>query len=191
MSQHASTFLLGRYAILQNNIFAHEAQGTRIGRENRTFFARFSHRKKQTGLVPVSESQKLIDITLGTHESFFTATTVFPFVLFPDTISIDRQKVTIVHRSFFRVAKIASLQVRDIINVEANVGPLFGSVTLTSRHFLNNTQTISFLKRRDIVQIQRLIQGFIIANRAKIDTAGIEKEQLVALLNNLGQGSSN
>jgi hypothetical protein len=138
-----------------------------------------------------TDSEKLIDITAGAHDMLITATTVFPFVLFPDTINIDRQKLTIIHRSFFRVADVISVQIDDIQNVESSVGPFFGSIRLTSRYFINNFQSIKFLQRGDVVKIQRLLQGYMIAHHRKIDCSTIDKAQLIILLNDLGQGSSN
>jgi hypothetical protein len=136
---------------------------------------------------PASETEKLIALTEGSQDNLFTAKTVFPFVLFTHTLKIDRQKLTIVHNSFFRMSQTASTELKNIMNIQTELGPLFGSITITSKHFLNNTQTIKFLKRKDIATAQRLLQGFMIANRAKINTDGIEKLQLMALLDDLGQ----
>jgi len=186
---------LGRYAVLQNNLSLNVAEGLDFQKDKKDFFTLFTHKsalgvQTSSHLENFTATEQLMDITTGAQESFFEAKTIFPFVLFPDTISLDRQKLTIIHRDFFRSARIASSQVKDIMNVEASIGPLFGSLTLTSKHFLNNTQTINFLKREDIVKAQRLIQGFMIAYRAHIDIDNIDKEQLTVLLNDLGRSNS-
>jgi hypothetical protein len=190
MSVHSISALLGGYAILQNNIFANSADKKAIETENLTLYARRGE-AAESEQMPPTQLERLTNMSLESQEILLSATTVFPFILFPDTINIDRQKLTVVHRSFFRAAKIASVQIKDIRNIEANLGPLFGSLTLTSKHFLNNTQTINFLKRSEIIQIQRSIQGLMIAEREGVDTRGISKEQLMTLANTLGKGSSN
>jgi len=119
------------------------------------------------------------------------ANTVFPFVLFPSTVCLDRQKLTIVHRVFFRTANTISMQIDDILNVDSSVGFLFGSLHLYSKYFVNDVKTIDYLKRSDIIKIQRLIQGYSIARRRKIDCTAIEKNQLIALLNSLGDATAN
>ncbi len=129
----------------------------------------------------------LAALTTGSTENLFSAHTVFPFVLIPDTLKIDRQKLTIVHNDFIRASHTVSIRLKDLRNVQSDIGPLFGSITLTSQHFLNNTQTIKYIKRKDIIEAQRLLQGFMIAHRAQIDTNNIEHEELKALLNKLGQ----
>lgn len=134
-------------------------------------------------------AEQLYDVAIKAHDVLFSSNTVFPFVLFPDSISIDREKLTIVHRPFFRVARITSVQIRDILNVEADYGPFFGSIHFVSRYFVNNPQSINFLWRGDAVKIQRLLQGYIIATQKEIDTSKIPKDELIVLLDDLGQGA--
>lgn len=138
----------------------------------------------------LSNSEKLQNIVDKSHHTLMSATTVFPFVLFPDTIHIDRQKLTIVHRSSFRSAKTISVSLNDIQNVESDVGPLFGSLILTSKYFQNNIQSISFLRRKDAIKAQQLLQGYMVAKHGDINFSTIPTSELVTLLNELGKGSS-
>lgn len=190
-----SHIILGRYAILQHDISAQRAEHRQTQHDKNSFFARFASkhsslddsRGRKEGVVVATETQRLISLAEGASDNLFIAKTVFPFVLFADTIKIDRQKITIVHNDFFWKSKTASTEIKNIMNITAEVGPLFGSITITSKHFLNNTQTIKYLKRSDVATIQRLLQGFMIAQRAKINTDGIDKKELLVLLNDLGQ----
>lgn len=138
-----------------------------------------------------TSEEKLMDVTTGAHDILFKANTVFPFTLFPDTISMDRQQLTIVHRPFFFTAVTISVQIDDIFNLESHVGPFFGSLHLFSKYFTDNGKKIDYLWRADALRIQRLIQGYMIARDRKIDCATIEKDQLIVLLNDLGQGATN
>jgi hypothetical protein len=140
--------------------------------------------------INLSEIQKLAKLVKGSGYNLFKAQTIFPFVLFADTIKIDRQKVTIVHKDLFGISKTASIEVRNIINIQADLGPLFGSITLTSDHFRNSTQAIRFLKRSDVMNAQYLLQGFMIAHRANINTDNIDKERLIIMLSGLGKENS-
>jgi hypothetical protein len=133
----------------------------------------------------------LVKLASGAKENLLSIHTVFPFVLIADTLKIDRQKLTVVHRAFFGTAQTASVRLKDLRNVQADIGPLFGSITLTSQHFQNNIQTIKFLKRKDIIEAQRLLQGFMIAHEAQIDTDNIEHVELKSLLDRLGQENTN
>lgn len=186
-----SHIILGKYAVLQHDIADQLVERHQTQQDRHNFFARFARapsllaKKNQKALA--TDTEKLLSLAQGSRDNLFVAKTVFPFVLFADTLKIDRQKITIVHNDFFWKSNTASTEIRNIMNIEAAVGPLFGSITVTSKHFLNNTQTIKYLKRKDAVTAQRLLQGFMIALRAKIDTDNIDRERLLTLLNDLGQ----
>jgi|GEM_PF-469680 len=190
---------LGKYALLQRSTLAHLPDLRSTKNDNQELIARFAHSStmpRENGVVqdvhkPATETEKLISLTENSQDNLFVASTVFPFVLFADSLKIDRQKITIVHNSFFKSAQTVSTEVKNIINVQTELGPMFGAITITSKHFLNNTQTIKYLKRKDISTAQCLLQGFMIAHRAKIDTSSIEKEQLLSLLYDLGQENRN
>lgn len=160
---------------------------------NRVMLERRLRVKKTQNLVLAhkdTDEEKLMDITTRSQDMLITANTVFPFVLFPDTISMDRQQLTIVHRAFFRTANTISVQIDDILNVESNVGPFFGSLRLSSKYFINNYKSIHFLSRFNALKIQRLIQGYMIAHHRRINCSTIEKGHLVFLLNDLGRGTA-
>lgn len=145
---------------------------------------------KHSDSKPETGPAKLIDLTQKGQEVIFQADTIFPFTLFPDTVTLDREKLTIAKRIFFRVAKITSVPIADILSVEADVGPFFGSVHMTSRYFFTNARSVSFLKRKDATRLQRLLQGYIIAHERNVDCSSIATEDLKILLNDLGQGST-
>lgn len=136
-----------------------------------------------------SATERLIGITKGVQHNLISANTVFPFVMFPDTISIDRQKLTITHRSFFQTSSTISVQIDDVQIAKVEVGPFFGAVHLASKYFADNIQSINYLKRADALAIQRLLQGYMIAHHRQIDCTSINNAQLVILLNELGQAA--
>lgn len=122
----------------------------------------------------------------GSHEILFSATTVFPFTPFPDTVVIDRAKVTITHRTFFKVAEIVSIRIEDILNVTANVGPLFGSIHIVSRVLSpDKPYEIHFLWKEDALRLKRIMQGYIIAIQKEIDVTPLKTKELADMLNKL------
>ncbi|MBA3757548.1 hypothetical protein H0X09_01670 [Candidatus Saccharibacteria bacterium] len=133
---------------------------------------------------------ELVDVTEKAHEILFKGDTVFPFNLFPDTITLDREKITIAKRFFFSVAKITSVPVRDILSVEADIGPFFGSIHIASRYFVTNPSVVTFLWRKDTLRLQRLLQGYIIAHERKLDCSNIPTDELIKILDDLGQGDT-
>ena len=152
--------------------------------------ARIHTRSKKNEESIALSTKRLEDISNKSQEILFEASTVFPFNFIPDTIRIDREKITVANRPFFRTAKIDGIPIRDILDVQVSTGPILGSVLLYSRYFESKPISINFLRKDDATKLRRILQGYIIANEQKIDCSNIEKNQLVTLLTKLGTGSS-
>lgn len=135
------------------------------------------------------KAQELEQIAESANEVLATADTLFPFTIFPDTITVDRVKLTIKRRDFFQVGRLTSIQIDDILNAEANTGPLFGSVKLWTRFFSDKPLMIKYLRNDDAVRIKEILLGYIIARHRKVDCADIDKNELTKSLRDLGRAS--
>ena len=145
----------------------------------------------------VKHPHELVDLEKQSHEVLFKKDTVFPFILFPNTIILDRTQLTIIHRTFFRVAKISSVRIQDILTTDVNVGPFFGSLRVATRFFVNQdtedgrgteikAPSINFLWKHDALEIHKLLQGFIVATQDEIDISETPTSELKELLRSLG-----
>lgn len=123
------------------------------------------------------------------QEVLYEATTTFPFVIFPDTITIDRVKVTVTRRWFFGSSQVTSIQIQDILNFEANVGPFFGSLKVWTRFFHEEPLVINYLTRNDVSKIKCILQGYVIAIHSEIETSNIPKHELIRMLHHIGETS--
>ena len=112
----------------------------------------------------------------------------FPFTLFPDSINVDRRKITVIHRAFLGKSVVVSVPLADILRVELSTGPLLGSVKIMAKFFDDKPITVNFLKKSDAFLVKRLLDGFIIAIERNIDCSSIPKDELIAMLKGLGQG---
>ena len=144
----------------------------------------------QTNAVTARNARRLSEAIGNSQDVLVTATTVFPFSLFPDTATIDREKLSIAHRFFFRVAEVVSIRIEDILNVTADVGPFFGSLQIQTRFFdPDKPYTINYLWRSDALRLKRILQGYVIAIQKGIDCSGFAAKDLAQLLDDLGQGN--
>ena len=166
---------LGRYAIFYKR-----------------FFEQFRARPVMQSQADIAAQQakKLTEVVSNAQDTLIEVSSIFPFMLFPDSLKVTRQKVVLTHRSFFGVAQIINIQIGDLQAIEADVGPLFGTVSITTRQFSNTVNKIHYLSRKDAVDAQGLLQGFVIANKKKLDFSNIEKRQLIDLLHRLGRGEA-
>src|SRR5205085_3024609 len=109
------------------------------------------------------------------------------FPLFPDTIIVDRTKLTIIKRSFFRVADVTSIRIEDVLNTSTSVGFFWGSVIITSRVFNDDqTEHVGMFWRSDAKRLKRIIQGYVIALQKEIDCTQLGTKELAAMLEKLG-----
>lgn len=136
----------------------------------------------------LQEATELRRVVKKSSQVLASARTVFPMTPFPHSVIVDRSKVTIIKRDFFWTARVISIQIEDILNVESGVGPFFGSLTLASRvmssvdHF-----QINYFWRNDAVFLKHLIQGYVIAKHNHIDTSQLTKEEMIETLTGLGE----
>ena len=148
--------------------------------------------KKNAKEGTVKKEKELKKIVSQSHEVLMAANTVFPITLFPDSVTVDRTKVTITKRDFFWSSDVMSIRIEDVLNVSASVGPLFGSLTVASRvmstidHF-----KINHFWRNDAIRLKHIIQGYVIAQHNNIDTAHLNKKELTETLIELGHDSNN
>jgi len=137
------------------------------------------------------KGKKLRNIVSKSHEVLISVNTVFPVTLFPDSVTVDRTKVTITKRDFFWTSDVMSIRIEDVLNVSASVGPLFGSLTIASRvmstidHF-----KINHFWRSDAIRLKHIIQGYVIAQHNDIDTAHLTTDELIDTLRELGHDSA-
>lgn len=137
------------------------------------------------------KGEDLRNLVARSHETLASITTVFPFTLFPDTLLLDRTKITIIKRNFFFSSEIMSIRIEDILNVTSGIGPFFGSITIASRVLSSEDHfTINYFWRHDAVHMKHLIQGYVIAQHNGIDTKHLERRELLSTLNELGHDSS-
>lgn len=115
-------------------------------------------------------------------------TVILPMNLFPDTVMVDRTRITIVKRTFFWSASVISISIDDVLNVSTSVGPFFGSLTISSR-VMNSTDhfEIDYFWRKDALYLKHIIQGYVIAHQNNIATDQLTREQLIETLLELGK----
>lgn len=137
--------------------------------------------------TPEATKLELQQAIQGSHEVLCTASTVFPFTIFPDTITLDRAKLTVTRRTFFGTAEVMSIRIEDILNVTSGIGPMLGSVKIVSRVF--NTEkpfVVDRFKRNDALRVKRITQGYVIALKRQIDCSTLPIMELAAMLEQLG-----
>lgn len=151
-------------------------------------YQQITQRPTQINEKKIKTEEKLSDAIGYADEVLARAKTVFPFTMFPDTISIDRTKVTITKRSFLAAGEVVSISIEDVLNVTAGVGPLLGTIQISTRYFdPKMPYVIEHLWRGDALKIKRILQGYIIARQKEIDCSALSTRELARDLDMLGK----
>ena len=115
---------------------------------------------------------------------------IFPFDLFPDTVSIERNQVNVVHKIFFLSERRHSIAIKDITDVFVETSIFFATLKIIDTGFVENQIKVGFLKRNDAMKARRIIQGLVIADKENIDITKLDDDKLVEKLEELGKISS-
>src|SRR5258707_12767457 len=67
--------------------------------------------------TPEESKQELRNAIKGSNQVLASATTALTF--FPDTLTVDRAKLTLTKRTFFQTAEVMSIRIEDVLNVTA------------------------------------------------------------------------
>ncbi len=136
-------------------------------------------------------NENLDDMVRRSNEVLAEASTVFPFTLFPDTVTVDRSKLIITQRTFFMSSKVLTIHIEDVLNIAANVGPFFGSLTIAIKGLTSEDHfSINYFHRKDVIHLKHIIQGHIMAQHDKIDYLHLNKDKLIKTLIELGRDSN-
>lgn len=139
--------------------------------------------------APTTQRQTVGSLIEQSHQVLASASTVIlPNNLFPDTVVVDRTKVTITRRNFFWSSETISIRIEDILNVAVSVGPLFGSLTISSR-VMNSTDhyEINYFWRSDAIYLKHILQGYVIAFHNGTDLSNMGLDELIRTLDELGR----
>jgi hypothetical protein len=124
--------------------------------------------------------EKMIQATKKESEILFRTKTVFPFDLFPDTITIHTTKIDIVQKIFFYSQDIMSISVKDIAAVEVQTAPFFATINIIPAPPYLDPKTIRYLKISDAIKIKKLIDKLLLAIKEDIDLLELDVTKFLA-----------
>lgn len=134
--------------------------------------------KSETRIDP-EETQKLSEIASVEGEALYTLKGVFPFDFFPNTVTVYRNKVSIVRKSFFIITQSTNIPIENINFVTVNAGFPFASLEISDRYFSEQPVVVTHLKRSEAHRAMQIIDGLRLAVNQKIDVTKIEKNDLL------------
>lgn len=131
-------------------------------------------------------NEKLQMLRDNAGELLFSCTSIFPFTLFPDTVSIDPNKVDITHRLFFFSKNIRTLLIEDIrfVNVATNL--FFAQLHFEVVGYEKNPDPVRFLSKKDAIKAKQIITGLIAARKKNVSLKNVKNKSLTKSAKKIG-----
>lgn len=120
----------------------------------------------------------------------YKLSSVFPFDLFPDEITVTENRVNIINREFFGSEQIYNILIKDIADVNIETNPFFATIKMyDARRRERPPLKVSFLKKEDALEARTIIQGLISGTAQGIDFSKFDPEELVKKIKELSKAS--
>lgn len=141
---------------------------------------------KQSNQQQNSRLNNLGSIVQEIKEPLVIIETTFPFDLFPDKVVVDQERASIITKDIFGTEKIDSVLIANITDVEIRSGPFFSELSVIDKNIPNLPFRVNYLKKDEAFRIRRVIEGLMIAKQRNLDLSGLNKDQIVKMMEELG-----
>jgi len=128
---------------------------------------------------------KLDSLASGSDKVIYEISSVFPFQLFPDRLTIDLNKITIFRNSFLNKLTFPVF-IENILTLNFNRDIFFASLTFEIRGFETNPAVLTHLRRKEAGRAEQYILGLIKAKNEGINLSKIPINILREKLENIG-----
>lgn len=125
------------------------------------------------------DRQKLVDLVKKSNRCIITISSLFPWDLFPNTITVEESRITFTFRQFLS-SQSHSVEIKDISNVFIESSLFFSTLRVVSRTYVKNDITIRHLNRKKAQKVQQTIEGLRTFIENNINTSNYEIDELLA-----------
>lgn len=91
--------------------------------------------------------------------------TVFPWDLFPDTLTIQKEKITVYMEEFFQSGQIRTIPISDISSTSVETSPFFATLKIVQVFRTEAPVVIKPLKREDAQKAHDIINQLIMEKK--------------------------
>lgn len=149
---------------------------------------------KQTEKKRTTQSQRQIEnhilkIARKSSQILFQTKTVFPFDFFPDTLTINANKIDIVNSEFFASNRTTSIPLNDIANVEVQTVPFFATIRIISIRFPMKPIVLHYLKKTEAIKAKNIIDGLLVAISQGADITNIDPQTILKQIETAGKSN--
>jgi hypothetical protein len=120
----------------------------------------------------------------------FHAKSIFPFDFFPNTVTIDANKVNIIIKTFFFTETVTSILLKEIMDVRVESTLFLGKLIIDyGPHPLKiNTVYVPSMWKKDALRAKEIIEGTLVLYRSEnINTTELKPEETLQEVKEVGK----
>ena len=125
------------------------------------------------------DRQQMNDLVKKSNRCIITVSSLFPWDLFPNTITVEESRVTFTFRQFLS-SQSHSVEIKDISNIFIESSLFFATLQVVSRTYVKNDIKIGHLSRKKAQKVQQVIEGLRTLIENNINTSNYEIDELLA-----------
>src|SRR5690606_31028444 len=115
------------------------------------------------------QKETIRSLQKGTEGILCKVKAVFPLQLFPDSITVDSNKIDIIYREFFWTKYIFTILHEDLRTIKVSTVPFFATVYFEVKGYEDNPRPVRFLWSEDAVRLREVIIGLNKAIKKKVE----------------------
>jgi hypothetical protein len=145
-----------------------------------TMYAAAREQEKNSAL------EKLGNLVRVDSPVLFSSQSVFPFMIFPQRIILEKTQITIVEKIFFGSQQIHSIPIAEVGSIEVSTNMFFGNIKIFYKIINQPVWEVKGLKKSDALRARRIIEGLLISKSQNIDISSIPTTELSSWLEKIG-----
>lgn len=150
--------------------------------------------KKRKDIGSQEAKQKVEKIEKRSDNVLMRIKAVFPFDLFPNTLIIDANKVTIIDSIFFASESVISILLEEITDVTVDSNFFLAKLNITYSHHPLRPEhySIPALRKKEALKAKDIIQGLLVLRISEgIDLSKLKPDEIVKQLEGIGKTHEN
>lgn len=123
----------------------------------------------------MEEEEKIERVTHGAKHLLLRIKSVKFLDFFPDTITIDENKVDLTHNFFLKSQEIISVPIQNIILVNISVAGSTATLYFNIKDFEKNPVMMKNFKASDAIKAKKIITGLKVCSNESINIRKLEE----------------
>jgi len=150
--------------------------------------------KKKENVGTKEAQQKIASVAERAGNVLLQIKSVFPYDPFPNTVTIDSNKVTIVDKTFFASETVTNILLEEITDVVVESNFFLGKLKITYSHHPLRPKIygVAALKKKEALKAAQIIQGLLVLRISEgIDLSKLDPEEIIKQLSKIGKPHEN